>query len=72
VNKERLQEELRQLRLDLEAERQQLREDKIKLEIFKNELKTKQKTIESLRYNYIKGDQQSMGQKAEVIASAKG
>ena len=33
-----------------------MREDRIKLEIFKNELATKQKTLESLRYNYIKQD----------------
>ena len=29
-------------------------EDKVKLEIFKNELKTKQKAIETMRYEYIK------------------
>ena len=56
ANKVRLNEELKQLRIDLEAERQQIREDKIELEIFKNDLKTKQKTIENMRYNYIKGD----------------
>jgi hypothetical protein len=49
-----------------------IREDKIEMEIFKNELKTKQKTIENMRYNYIKGDQQSLVQRAEYIANAKG
>ena len=49
-------EELKQLGADLEAEKNQIRDDKIELEIFKNELKTKQKTIESMRFNYIKGD----------------
>ena len=71
ANKERLKEELRKLKNDLESEKSQLKEDRIKLEIFKNELNTKQKTIEGLRYNYIKGDQQQIMQKAEIIAQAK-
>jgi len=31
-----------------------LTEDRVKLEIYKNEMKTKQKAIESMRYEYIK------------------
>lgn len=65
-------EELKRLEADLEGEKNQIRDDKIELEIFKNELKTKQKTIENLRFNYIKGDQDTLVQKAELIASAKG
>jgi chromosome segregation ATPase len=56
ANKERLRDELKKLRADLDSQRQLLREDKIKLELFKTELNTKQKTIESLRYNYIKAN----------------
>ena len=48
--------ELKRLEADLEGEKNQIRDDKIELEILKNELKTKQKTIENLRFNYIKGD----------------
>lgn len=58
--------------VELEGEKNQIRDDKIELEIFKNELKTKQKTIESMRFNYIKGDQENMVHKAELIANAKG
>ena len=42
------------LRVELQERKQQLGEDKVKLEIFKNELKTKQKAIETMRYEYIK------------------
>ena len=40
-NKERLKDELRQLREELEAERDAMREDRIKLNMYKNELKTR-------------------------------
>lgn len=35
-----------------------LQEDRIKLDIFKSELKTKQKAIEVMRYEYIKSTSQ--------------
>ena len=54
ANKERIREEMKRLKVGLEEERQQLTEDRVKLEIFKNELKTKQKAIETARYEYIK------------------
>lgn len=41
ANKERLREELQELRSDLEAEKESIREDRIKLQMFKNELKTR-------------------------------
>ena len=41
ANKERIKDEMKRLRGALEEERQQIAEDKVKLEIFKNELKTK-------------------------------
>lgn len=47
------------LRGDLENERDSIREDRIKLEMYKNELKTRQKTIENIRYEYIKNNQES-------------
>jgi len=43
-----------------------LREERVKLEILKNELSTKQKTIEAMRYNYIKGEQDVIS-KAEYL-----
>ena len=45
---------MKRLKVGLEEERVQLTEDRVKLEIFKNELKTKQKAIETMRYEYIK------------------
>merc|ERR1712226_694043 len=42
----------------LEEEKVQLTEDRVKLEIFKNDLKTKQKAIETSRYEYIKATSQ--------------
>ncbi len=54
ANKDRLKDELKQLRSELEAERESIKEDRIKLEMFKNELKTRQKTIESIRFDFIK------------------
>ncbi len=54
ANKERLLDDLRQLRLDLELEHSSLKEDRIKLNLFKNDLKTRQKTIETLRFDFVK------------------
>ena len=45
-----------------------MREDKIRLEIFKNELRTKQKAIESMRYNYLKAD--NLAEKGEFMKSS--
>ncbi len=58
ANKERLIDELRALREDLENEKESIKEDKVKLEMFKNEMKTRQKTIESMRFEYIKHSSQ--------------
>ena len=41
ANKERIREEMKRLKVGLEEEHIQLTEDRVKLEIFKNELKTK-------------------------------
>ena len=49
---------MQRLKGALEEEKQQIAEDKVKLEIFKNELHTKQKAIESMRYEYIKATSQ--------------
>jgi len=46
------------LKASLEEDRASLGEDRVKLEIFKNELKTKQKAIETMRYEYIKSTSQ--------------
>ena len=46
ANKERLRDDLRILREELEMERESLREDRIRLDMHKNELKTRQKTLE--------------------------
>ena len=54
ANKERIKDEMKKLRGALDEEKQQIAEDRVKLEIFKNELRTKQKAIESMRYEYIK------------------
>jgi len=54
VNKERIREELKKLRVSLDEDKVALAEDRIKLEIFKSELQTKQKAIEVMRYEYIK------------------
>jgi len=58
INKERLHEELKRQKADQDTQRAQLRDDRMKLEVFKGELSTKQKTIEALRYNYIKQNQE--------------
>lgn len=58
ANKERIKDEMKKLRGALEEEKQQIQEDRVKLEIFKNELRTKQKTIETMRYEYIKATSQ--------------
>ena len=54
ANKERIKDEMRKLRSALDEEKTQIAEDRVKLEIFKNELKSKQKAIETMRYEYIK------------------
>ncbi len=41
ANKDRIKDEIRQLRSALDDEKQQHAEDRVKLEIFKNELRTK-------------------------------
>jgi len=41
ANKERLKEELATIRNELEGEKESLKEDRVKLDLFKNELKTK-------------------------------
>lgn len=43
----------------------------LKLEMFKKDLNTKMKALESMRYNYIKGEQQSMVTKAELANNAQ-
>ena len=58
ANKERIRDELRKLKGSLEQDKISLAEDRIKLEIFKSELKTKQKAIETMRYEYIKSTSQ--------------
>lgn len=58
ANKERIKDELKKVRNALDEEKSQINEDRVKLEIFKNELRTKQKAIESMRYEYIKSTSQ--------------
>ena len=41
ANKERIKDEMKKLRTALDEEKQQLAEDRVKLEIFKNELRSK-------------------------------
>ena len=41
ANKERIKDEMKKLRGALDDEKQQIAEDRVKLEIFKNELRTK-------------------------------
>lgn len=54
ANKERIRDELVQLKESLEEEKQSLQEDRIKLDIYQIELKQKQKAIEVMRFEYIK------------------
>ena len=54
INKDKIADELKSLKLQLEDEKATLAEDRVKLEIYKNDLKTKQKAIESSRFEYIK------------------
>lgn len=51
---------MRILKSELESERSSIREDRIKLDLFKNELKTKQKTIENMRYEFIKNGHENI------------
>ena len=56
ANKERLLDDLRRLREELENERDSIKEDRVKIELFKNDIKTRQKTIEALRFEFIKNN----------------
>lgn len=49
---------MKRLKIGLEEEKVQLIEDRVKLEIFKNDLRMKQKAIEVARYEYIKATSQ--------------
>ena len=49
---------MKRLKIGLEEEKVQLTEDRVKLEIFKNDLRMKQKAIEVARYEYIKATSQ--------------
>lgn len=51
--------DLRRLKEELEVEKESLKEDRIKLELYKNDIKTRQKTIETLRFDFIKNNQDS-------------
>ncbi|CDW83861.1 UNKNOWN [Stylonychia lemnae] len=68
ANKDRLLDELRKLREDLEMERESIKEDRVKLEMYKNDIKTRQKTIETMRFEFIKTSQDNGSQ---FIDSAK-
>ena len=54
ANKERIRDELTKLKEGLEEEKISLQEDRIKLQIFKQELKQRERAIEAMRYEYIK------------------
>jgi len=41
----------------LENEKESIKQDRVKLEMYKNDIKTRQKTIESIRFEYIKNNQ---------------
>lgn len=56
TNKELLKDKLKVLRNEIESEKVDIMNDRVKLEAFKMELSTKQKAIEQMRYNYIKND----------------
>ena len=58
ANKDRIRDEMKKLKGDLDEEKQSIAEDRVKLEIFKNELRSKQKAIETMRYEYIKATSQ--------------
>jgi hypothetical protein len=55
AHKERLRDDLRLLREELERERDLLREQRIRLDLHRNELKTRQKAIEQLRFEFVNG-----------------
>jgi hypothetical protein len=52
-----LRDDLKRLREDLEKERETLREDRVRLDMHKNELRTRQRTIETLRFEHISSTQ---------------
>ena len=54
ANKERIRDELLKLKEGLEDEKQALGDDRVKLQIFRVELKQREKAIEAMRYEYIK------------------
>jgi len=54
ANKERIRDELLRLKEGLEDEKQALGDDRVKLQIFRVELKQREKAIEAMRYEYIK------------------
>ena len=58
ANKDRIRDEMKKLKCDLDEEKTSIAEDRVKLEIFKNELRSKQKAIENMRYEYIKATSQ--------------
>jgi len=54
ANKERVREGLNEMKDGLEEEKASLGEDRVKLQIFKQELKQREKAIEAMRFEYIK------------------
>ena len=70
ANKERIREELQKLKEGLEEEKQALAEDRIKLGVFKSELRQREKAIEAMRYEYIKatsGDVRQFAQHVDAL-----
>lgn len=53
ANKERIRDELLKLKEGLEEEKLSLQEDRIKLSIYKQELKQREQAIEVMRFEYI-------------------
>jgi hypothetical protein len=45
------------LREELEQEREALKEDRIRLDMHKNELRTRQKTLEQMRFEFVSSHQ---------------
>lgn len=53
ANKDRIRDELLKLKEGLEEEKLSLHEDRLKLTIYKQELKHREKAIEVMRFEYI-------------------
>ena len=70
ANKDRLRDDLRLLREDLEREQEALKEDRIRLDMHKTELRTRQKTIETLRFEFISNNHGSLPTGVAVMANA--